>query len=179
LTSWRDAVKSETVNIIRDKFDGDIAAFVLAMKRRGKERKKVALAPIKKEYNRWRAMLRRCNDPSADSYASYGAKGVKVCDRWLNFDHFLADMGVAPGPEYSIDRIDSKGNYEPANCRWATAVQQVENRDTKPPKGTVTLINGKWRGQARVNGMAASKYFADKESAAIWAEAKSLELAAM
>ena len=172
-------MKTETVNIIRDKFNGDVAAFIAAMKRRGQERKKAALAPIKKEYNRWRAMLRRCSDPSADSYAIYGAKGVKVCDRWLVFDNFLADMGVAPGPEYSIDRIDSSGNYEPANCRWATTAQQLENRDTKPPRGSVTLINGKWRGQARVNGRAASKYFTDRESAAAWAEEKSLELAAM
>jgi hypothetical protein len=71
-------------------------------------------------------MRQRCNSPGNPGYRIYGAKGVKVCNRWDKFETFLADMGDRPEGT-SLDRIDSNGNYEPENCRWATKLQQNRN----------------------------------------------------
>jgi len=80
------------------------------------------------EHQTWRGMHARCTDPSATGWSMYGARGIKVCDRWSSFDNFLADMGRKPSPELTLDRIDSNGDYEPGNCRWATLEQQSTNR---------------------------------------------------
>lgn len=85
-----------------------------------------------KEYRAWTAMKRRCLTPSAGNYRLYGGRGIKVCDRWRDsYEAFLADVGRAPGPMYSLDRIDSNGNYEPSNIRWATLSEQASNRRPK------------------------------------------------
>jgi hypothetical protein len=70
-------------------------------------------------------MRSRCNDPSHVSYHKYGGRGIAVCSRWNSFDAFLADMGVKPSPDCSIDRINNDGNYEPDNCCWATPYEQT------------------------------------------------------
>ena len=72
-------------------------------------------------------MMQRCFNPNNKAYCYYGERGIIVCERWLKFKNFYADMGDPP-PGLSIDRIDNDGNYEPGNCRWATAVEQIRNR---------------------------------------------------
>lgn len=81
------------------------------------------------EYRVWDAMRRRCNDPCDARYPYYGGRGIRVCERWLKFESFLADMGIRPSADHSLDRYpNNDGNYEPGNCRWATRVQQSNNR---------------------------------------------------
>ena len=83
---------------------------------------------VTKTYGAWRRMRMRCYLPTATGYELYGGRGITVCERWREaFSNFLADMGECPvGLE--LDRIDSNGNYEPGNCRWATRQQQSDNR---------------------------------------------------
>lgn len=78
-------------------------------------------------YKIWCDMIRRCDSEKHVSFKYYGGKGIRVCDKWRLFERFLADMGEPP-PGTWIDRIDSDGHYEKANCRWATPQQQQNNR---------------------------------------------------
>ena len=79
-------------------------------------------------YASWANMKNRCLNPKVPKYKDYGARGITVCKRWLDsFASFIADMGERPA-HLTLDRINNDGNYEPGNCRWATAKQQVNNR---------------------------------------------------
>jgi hypothetical protein len=78
-------------------------------------------------FNAWRTMLQRCTNPNEGQWENYGKRGIKVCDAWLQFENFLADMGEKPEGT-SLDRIDVNGNYEPSNCRWANPKQQSLNK---------------------------------------------------
>lgn len=79
------------------------------------------------EHNIWRGITSRCKNRNNKDYHLYGGRGITVCDRWCDFENFLADMGKRPSKLFSIDRINNDGNYEPSNCRWATAKEQKAN----------------------------------------------------
>lgn len=81
-----------------------------------------------REFQTWQAMLARCGRPTHVSFPNYGGRGIRVCDRWRAFEAFFTDMGPRPSSNHSLDRIDVEGNYEPANCRWATKREQRLNQ---------------------------------------------------
>lgn len=80
------------------------------------------------EFRCWNHMLSRCFNPNVENYKYYGGRGITVCERWRNsFEAFLSDMGPRPTLKHSIERNKTDGNYEPANCRWATKAEQSRN----------------------------------------------------
>lgn len=79
-------------------------------------------------YKLWHGLVRRCESPKHKDFVNYGARGIKVCDRWHDFWLFLEDMGNRPGPEWSVERRDVNGDYEPDNCLWATYTTQARNK---------------------------------------------------
>lgn len=77
----------------------------------------------------WKGIKSRTSNENLLGYKYYGGRGIAMCEKWRNdFWSFVEDMGDRPTMGHSIDRIDNDGNYEPGNCRWATATQQVRNR---------------------------------------------------
>lgn len=78
-------------------------------------------------YGKWQGMHTRCTNPNRVQFKDWGGRGIKVCERWMNFEKFLEDMGECP-PGLELDRWpDQNGNYEKSNCRWATRKQQMRN----------------------------------------------------
>jgi hypothetical protein len=100
-------------------------------------------AKVSPTYNSWAGMVARCTNPRHTHYAYYGGRGITVCDRWLVFADFLADMGEKPNG-LSIDRIDNSKGYEPGNCRWATATRQMRNKRNN----RILVFNGEPRSVA-------------------------------
>ena len=80
------------------------------------------------ERRSWDAMWKRCTKDGHKNFNNYGGRGIKVCDDWKNFYVFLFDMGPRPSLDYSIERIDVNGDYEPGNCKWATKAEQDRNK---------------------------------------------------
>lgn len=81
-------------------------------------------------YYRWRAMLDRTTNPNHKGYPNYGARGIKVCERWHQFVNFMEDMGPRFDPSLELDRIDNDKGYDPDNCRWVSHQQQQRNKTT-------------------------------------------------
>lgn len=106
----------------------------------------------------WNAMKSRCYRPDSISYRFYGAKGVRICDRWLVFENFDADMSPRP-VGCSIDRIDSNGDYCPENCKWSTALEQSRNRSSTR---NITLYGRSWPVSqwAEISGIQAKTIYA-------------------
>jgi hypothetical protein len=110
-----------------------------------------------KEHRIWSHMKGRCQNPTDHKYHDYGGRGITVCERWQIFENFFEDMGQAPAPRHSIDRINNDGNYEPTNCRWATPTQQARNQRTRKNNKTGIMgvrmdeASGLWRSDIGVN----------------------------
>jgi hypothetical protein len=130
------------------------------------------------EYGVWQAMRGRCRIIGNGGFKRYGGRGILVCERWDNFENFLADMGKRPSPKHSIERIDNDGDYEPGNCRWATNSEQQANKSTSRNNTSgVTGVNfnaatGNWNAWIKIHGTSLFLgAFDTKEHAAIAAVA--------
>lgn len=105
------------------------------------------------EYRIWAGVKRRCFNMNDASYPAYGGSGVMMCRRWSeSFEAFLTDMGNRPSPQHTIDRIDNTKGYEPGNCRWATRLEQAQNKTNNRiiTLNGISNVSAEW---ARVTGI--------------------------
>lgn len=142
----------------------------LKSKQRAIERNTKHGGSLLPEYVIWNGMKARCYNENEPSFENYGGRGITVCDRWRDsFENFFSDMGERPSPKHSIDRIDVNWNYEPSNCRWATATEQARNRRTKNISGKCGVRfnkrSKKWTAEIKVDKRVLLGYFYSVEEA--------------
>lgn len=126
-----------------------------------KNRKKTA------EYNCWISIKDRCCNTKTKAYKDYGGRGIIICEKWrYSFDDFLEDMGRKPTIRHSIDRIDVNGNYEPSNCRWATAQEQSKNKRTTVLHDHIglSLMKSEWAKLLNISATLISKHMNEGKS---------------
>lgn len=105
-------------------------------------------------FRSWQHVLSRCTNPNNTHYNDYGGRGIRVCDRWYDFLCFLEDMGeCAPG--LTIERIDNDKGYYKENCKWATRMEQAQNRrnTVRVTIGGISKTPSEW---ARASGLSRS-----------------------
>ncbi len=106
------------------------------------------------EYKTWKTMISRCYKEYNPSYKWYGAKGIRVCDRWLeSIENFIEDMGNRPSKKYSIDRIDGDKDYNKENCKWSTRHEQASNTSSNRNITAFgkTLCLSEWSRKFKIN----------------------------
>lgn len=120
----------------------------------------------KATYTSWRSAISRCYNKNHPKYKDYGARGIIMCDRWLNsFENFLADMGRKPENK-TIDRFpDNNGIYELSNCRWATIWEQQKNLRSNVwyEHDGKRMIMADWIRELGIGKKAVIRYFKQKE----------------
>lgn len=79
-------------------------------------------------YKKWKIIRNRCNNPKHEHYKYYGGKGIKMCDRWNDFNNFYDDMFPTYKKGLTIERINPNGGYQPDNCKWDTVKNQARNK---------------------------------------------------
>lgn len=135
LTRWNvrcDCGKGATTNAASLKRGAALSCGCLRIERAkvANTRHGMASSP---EHKAWRQIKTRCTNPNTPQYADWGGRGIRMCEEWSDsFEAFFAYVGPRPSPSHSIDRFpDNDGNYEPGNVRWATRLEQNQNRRLK------------------------------------------------
>lgn len=124
-------------NLCRGHYQQQTAGQPLRMLQTSKDYKKRIDQP---EYKIWVNIRYRCLNENSKPYKHYGGRGIKICERWDDFDLFIEDMGKRPSKNHSVDRIDVNGDYSPENCRWADWTTQ--NRNSRVQTGSSSGVKG-------------------------------------